>query len=64
VRSFKSIVKDLEVKLGPLEVSKEEKTSTEEVAKNEDQEENTTSAVNGVNKEDSEHRENESKVSA
>jgi len=56
VRSFKRIVKDLEVKLGSLEVSAEEKTSTEEVAKNEDREENRTSAVNGVNKEDSEHR--------
>ncbi|KAK7355073.1 hypothetical protein VNO80_14318 [Phaseolus coccineus] len=52
VRSFKRIVKDLEVKLGSLEVSAEEKTSTEEVAKNEDREENRTSAVNGVNKED------------
>lgn len=56
MRSFKRIVKDLEVKLGSLEVSAEEKTSTEEVAKNEDREENRTSAVNGVNKEDSEHR--------
>ncbi|XP_027364288.1 uncharacterized protein LOC113871393 [Abrus precatorius] len=36
VRSFKNIVKDLEAKLGPLEVSVKVKTSAETVANNED----------------------------
>ncbi|WVY95998.1 hypothetical protein V8G54_028149 [Vigna mungo] len=51
VRSFKSIVKDLEVKLGSLEVSAKEKTCAE-VSKNEDSE-NRTGEAKGVNKEDS-----------
>ncbi|RDX61702.1 TNF receptor-associated factor 5, partial [Mucuna pruriens] len=42
VKSFKNIVKDLEAKLGPLEVSAKEKTSAETVAKNEDSEESST----------------------
>ena len=56
MRSFRSIVKDLEIKLGPLEVSDKEKTCAEEVAKK--SEDNRTSAAKGVNKEDSEHTEN------
>lgn len=42
VRSFKNIVKDLEVKLRPLEVSATEKTSAKTVAKNEDSEDSST----------------------
>ncbi|KAG5080351.1 hypothetical protein AAZX31_02G159600 [Glycine max] len=42
VRSYKNIVKDLEVKLGPLEVIAKEKTSAETVAENEDSEDNRT----------------------
>lgn len=38
VRALKSIVRDIEAKLGPLEVSVVEKTSAETVAKNEDAE--------------------------
>lgn len=42
MRSFKNIVKDLEVKLGPLEVSAKEKTSAETAAKNKDSEDSST----------------------
>ncbi|TKY53221.1 TNF receptor-associated factor family protein [Spatholobus suberectus] len=42
VRSFKNIVKDLEVKLGPLELSAKEKTNAETVSKNEDSEDTST----------------------
>lgn len=42
MRSYKNIVKDLEVKLGPLEVIAKEKTSAETVAENEDSEDNRT----------------------
>lgn len=61
MRSFKSIVKDLEVKLGSLEVSAKEKTCAE-VSKNEDSEDNRTGETKGVNKEDSEHTENGKQV--
>ncbi|CAJ1967373.1 unnamed protein product [Sphenostylis stenocarpa] len=42
VRSFTNIVKNAEVKLGPMEVTVKEKTNAEEVVKNEDGEENGT----------------------
>lgn len=42
MRYLKSIVKDLEAKLGPLEVSAMEKTSADIVAKNEDSEDSST----------------------
>lgn len=42
MRSFKNIVKDLEVKLGPLEVSAKEKTSAKTAAKNKDSEDSST----------------------
>lgn len=42
MRSLKSVVQDLEAKLGPLEVSAMEKTSAETAAKNEDSEDSNT----------------------
>lgn len=42
MRSLKSIVQDIEAKLGPLEVSAMEKTGAETAAKNEDSEDSNT----------------------